>query len=270
MEKIDYEQLISELMTNERISERINELNLSKTQIIEALPILLDMSEQTELDRLFFTSFYVTTSGAVKRMEVLSPKGQEKVYLKKLMTKEIYNLSFDEHKEFKKTIARKEMMQWIAAFFKDFPNNKRGAYIYGDHGVGKTFILKRIAKKVAEHNREIGYVLLPDLVNYIKKTFGNNDEYENIKELLKNIDFLFIDDIGAESISHWFRDEFLWLILNYRLEKEKVTFFTSNYNLEQLVKAESKTQHQKYQDQEKAKRLITKIKLLATPILVKS
>ncbi len=277
MDIIDFKQLIDELLKNKRIANRVSELNLSENQIIEALPILLDMSQQQEdnNDNLFLTSFYVTDSGAIKRMEVLSSKGKEKVYLKNVVTKHIYNVSFDDHREFKKTLGRKEVMQKIVTFFKNIkeknnPQKNQGLFIYGDHGVGKTFILKRIAKKIAEQNHEIGYVLLPDLVNYIKKTFGNNEEYENVKELLKNVEYLFIDDIGGESITHWFRDEFLWLILNYRAEKEKVTFFSSNYSLDNLMKVEAKTQNQKYQDYEKAKRIITKIQFLSSPILVKN
>lgn len=272
MKKLDIDKLIKEVLKNKRIANRVKELKLSQEQLLEALPILLDMKhqdEQKDYDPLYLTSFYLTENGAVKRMEILSPKGEAEIYLKQIKTQEIFKISFDNNKDFKKTPNRHEIMQTIASFFKDFPQNKQGFYLHGDHGVGKTFILKRIAKKIAQQNFSVGFVLLPELVNYVKKTFGVNEEYENLKKLLKNVDYLFIDDIGSESISHWFRDEFLWLILNERVEKTKITFFASNYTFENLMKIESKTQNQKYQDYEKAKRLVAKIKILATPIQVK-
>lgn len=272
MKKLSVDNLIADVLKNDRVASRVKELNLSHEQLIEALPILLDMYHQDEINdvnALYLTSFYLTENGNVKRMEILSPQGTTKAFLKNIKTQEIFKISFDDNKDFKKTANRQEIMQAIAYFFKNFPKNKHGFYLYGDHGVGKTFILKRIAKKIAEQNCQVGFVLLPELVNYVKKTFNNGEEYENLKSLLKNVEYLFIDDIGSESISYWFRDEFLWLILNERVEKSKITFFAANYTFENLIKIEAKTQNQKYQDLEKAKRLVAKIKILATPIQVK-
>ncbi len=53
MDKIDFKQLIDELLTNKRIANRVSELKLSEDQIIEALPILLDMNEQQEWTEMF-------------------------------------------------------------------------------------------------------------------------------------------------------------------------------------------------------------------------
>lgn len=272
MTDLDYEKLINELLTNKRISQQIKTLNLSWEQIIEALPILLDMQEQDlnfNEESLYLTSFYVTPSGAVKRMETLSPLGQKKAYLNNLVTRNIYLLNFDDHKRMKTSQERTAIIDWVANFLKNLKHQKQGLFLCGETGVGKTFILKKIAKSLAQRNHKIGYVLLPDLVNYLKKTFNNYEEYENVKQLLKNVPYLFIDDIGSETISSWFRDEFLWIILNHRLENERVTFFASNYNLDELLKVESRTQNQTYRDIEKAKRLISKIKLLSVSLSLK-
>jgi primosomal protein DnaI len=52
--------------------------------------------------------------------------------------------------------------------------------------------------------------------------------------LIKRIDLLLIDDIGAESTSSWGRAEILGPTLQYRMQEQLPTFFTSNLNKESL------------------------------------
>ncbi len=47
----------------------------------------------------------------------------------------------------------------------------------------------------------------------------NYPEYENI---------LMLDDIGAEEITPWARDEVIGPLLHYRMVQELPTFFSSN------------------------------------------
>ena len=44
----------------------------------------------------------------------------------------------------------------------------------------------------------------------------------------------FIDDIGAETTTSWGRDEVLGTILQYRMQEGLVTFFTSNFTMDEL------------------------------------
>lgn len=53
------------------------------------------------------------------------------------------------------------------------------------------------------------------------------------------------------------------------MDKKLVTFFTSNYTFEQLEKAEAKTARQKYQDFDKASRLVDRVKTLSKPYVLK-
>lgn len=45
---------------------------------------------------------------------------------------------------------------------------------------------------------------------------------------------MILDDIGAEFLSSWFRDEILGAILQYRMMERLPVFFTSNYTPEEL------------------------------------
>ena len=48
------------------------------------------------------------------------------------------------------------------------------------------------------------------------------------------LNVLVLDDIGAESITQWTRDEILLPVLDERMNKGMKTYFTSNYSMEEL------------------------------------
>ena len=79
-------------------------------------------------------------------------------------------------------------------------------------------------------------------------------------DFLKNVDILLIDDIGAENVTSWGRDEILGTILQYRMNNKLSTFFTSNLTLEELEDHLSITKNS--EDKVKARRIIERIKQL--------
>ena len=81
------------------------------------------------------------------------------------------------------------------------------------------------------------------------------------------VDVLFMDDIGAESVSAFVRDELLLVALNQRLEQKKPTFFTSNIDLEALKEHYALSRHDA--SYVKADRIIERILGLANPFLIK-
>ena len=77
-------------------------------------------------------------------------------------------------------------------------------------------------------------------------------------ETVKKAPLLLLDDIGAEYLTPWARDEILGTILQYRMDEELPTFFTSNLNLKQLEEHFSMTPNGK--EEVKARRMIERIK----------
>ena len=67
-----------------------------------------------------------------------------------------------------------------------------------------------------------------------------------------------LDDIGAEYLTPWARDEILGTILQYRMDEDLPTFFTSNLNLKQLEEHFSMTSNGR--EEVKARRMIERIK----------
>jgi primosomal protein DnaI len=83
-------------------------------------------------------------------------------------------------------------------------------------------------------------------------------------EELKTADLLLLDDIGAESVTAWSRDEVLQTILQYRMDEELPTFFTSNLTIDELERHLSETKDNI--DKVKARRIIERIKQLTDDI----
>ncbi len=83
---------------------------------------------------------------------------------------------------------------------------------------------------------------------------------------LKKAPILVIDDIGADSISSWIRDDVLGVILEYRMQEELPTFFTSNFSMDQLEREHLTVNQRGEAEPLKAKRLMERIKFLSEEV----
>lgn len=113
-----------------------------------------------------------------------------------------------------------------------------GFYLYGDYGVGKSYFTNLFVQYIASiFKLTCAFVLIPKLVRKLKNSFDTkNNLVEELINQYANCDLLVFDDIGAERTNEWFYSEFLFNILNERMIKHKLTFFTSNLSLKELTK----------------------------------
>src|SRR5690625_2425349 len=81
---------------------------------------------------------------------------------------------------------------------------------------------------------------MPEFVHQMREAIKNNTVQEQMDKF-KYSDVLMFDDIGAETLSAWFRDEILGSILQYRMMEQLPVFFTSNYTMDQLQEILSTT-----------------------------
>ena len=128
--------------------------------------------------------------------------------------------------------SRIKIVNYLKQFIKDYKdlNNPKGLYIYGSFAIGKTYTLAMIANELAKENISSALVYFPDLVSNLKSSIGNQEEFEKILEDLKSVDVLLLDDLGAENMTSWVRDEIFGPIINFRLMEKKPVFITSNLN----------------------------------------
>lgn len=158
---------------------------------------------------------------------------------------------------------RLEVVNYLKETLK-LKNNHPGLYLYGDTGVGKTFIFILLANKLIQKKYTVAFISWPEFIIEIKKNFKNDNDNNKKIEQIKNSDFLFIDDLGGESISSWERDELLFSILNSRVLPLKTTFINSSYSINELAHS-YRLQNNKIEEV-KVKRLIERIKKLTVPI----
>ena len=59
-------------------------------------------------------------------------------------------------------------------------------------------------------------------------------DFKESIEYVKSVDLLLIDDLGAENLTAYNRDEILCPILQYRMDNHLTTFITSNFNINEL------------------------------------
>lgn len=129
--------------------------------------------------------------------------------------------------------SRVKVIKWITKFINTYDNTKKnkGLYLHGSFGSGKTYIISAVFNELKKKNYRSEIVYFSSLLRDLK---GNFDELDSTITYLENIDLLLIDDIGAEKVTEWSRDEILGTILQNRMNNYKTTFFTSNYNIDEL------------------------------------
>ena len=159
-------------------------------------------------------------------------------------------------------LGRLPVFENLLAFVEQYPAIQKGLYLYGDFGVGKSFMVAALAHDLSE-KRGVSSTLLhyPSFVIDVKNAIGDG----NVKALVDEIklsEVLILDDIGAEQSTAWVRDEILQVILQYRMQENLPTFFTSNFNFEDLEKHFAKGKHGNDETWE-ARRVMERIRYLA-------
>jgi len=158
---------------------------------------------------------------------------QDNVYLVD-MSKEIKHASMKDI--YKDDTARLEVIKWLKEFIDDYTNNKKtkGLYISGNFGCGKTYLIAALFNELAKKGIYSAIIYWPEYLRSLKASF--NEGFSEKFEYIQKISLLLIDDIGAENTTAWARDEILGPILQYRMQEQLPTFFTSNLSIDDLEK----------------------------------
>jgi len=135
---------------------------------------------------------------------------------------------------------------------------KKGLYLMGDFGTGKTYLAGYMLQKLAKEGFSGVIVYMPEFVEDAKALMMEPQQLKETISLMKEADLLVFDDIGAENLSPWVRDHVLGAILNYRMNR-KPTFYTSNHDLDALEKHFSFT-HKEGEELHKGQRLMDRVR----------
>lgn len=131
--------------------------------------------------------------------------------------------------------SKKQARNGCLNFVTNIDNAKTGVYLCGEFGIGKTYLLSCIANELARKGKSVLYVYFPDLVRYINGLMYENNKLEEQITSLKECDVLILDDLGAEYLNSWFRDQVLGPVLNYRYLSKKPICVSSNLTPQDML-----------------------------------
>ena len=159
---------------------------------------------------------------------------------------------------------RIEIIKAIKNFINEYKkgNNPKGIYLHGSFGSGKTYLISALFNELAKSGTTSVIIHTPELLRSLKDSFST--DYSEKFYLLKHTPLLLLDDIGAEYLTAWGRDEVIEPILQYRLDEGLPTFFTSNFTILELEKHFTTASNSI--DKVKARRIIERIKQLSVEV----
>lgn len=235
------------------------------TSLDQCKNIIQGYHPELEIRRGAIDIYYEKCSKKVMEDE---KKKNEKLIKSMHMPKDILQASFADIDIEGDLSGRIEAVDKAAQFVENYkPDGKqKGLYLYGKFGVGKSYLLGAIANELAGKKVSSMIVYLPELFRELKSSIGDSTLNEKI-EMIKKQPVLMIDDIGAETMTSWTRDEILGPILQFRMQEHLPTFFTSNFDYADLEHHLTYSQRGE-EEKMKARRILERIKNLTQPVLI--
>lgn len=184
------------------------------------------------------------------------------------MPKDIKEATFD---EFEMTHGRRKALVEAIEFverYVDSPDDfQKGLYLHGAFGVGKTYLLGAIAHELSTFGYPSTLVHYPTFATEMRSSVGKQTTGSKL-DAYKNTPILMLDDIGAEYPTSWIRDDVLGVVLQYRMQNELATFFSSNFNMKELEDDHLRYNQNGDDELLKAKRILERIRFLTNEIEV--
>lgn len=131
--------------------------------------------------------------------------------------------------------AAKRAYSQAKSFVDTFDSEFNNLLLYGDTGVGKTFISNCIAKELIDTSHSVIYFSAFQLFQALaKSTFEQNTEYDEMTEYIFDCDLLIIDDLGTE-LTNSFVSSQLFLCVNERILRRRSTIISTNLSIDKIV-----------------------------------
>lgn len=170
----------------------------------------------------------------------------------------------------KAELGRQDALEAAGRFVQHYlqnPETTKGLYLHGPFGVGKSHIMGAILNALAERKGvESMMVYTPDFFRELKGSIQDQSIDDKL-DYIKTVPVLVLDDIGAETMTPWIRDDILGSVLQSRMASGLPTLYTSNYDYDELEN------HLAYSNKSgtellKAKRIMERIRHYTEPVAV--
>ncbi len=118
-------------------------------------------------------------------------------------------------------------------FAQNFGSSFENLFLYGDTGLGKTFLAHCVAKELLENAHSVVYFSAFRLFElFADSAFGRREESGEpaMEQHIFDCDFLIIDDLGTELVNSFVSSE-LFHLINERLLHRRSTLISTNLAL---------------------------------------
>src|SRR3990167_1343368 len=128
--------------------------------------------------------------------------------------------------------------QELKSMFEKMKDTKKGIYIHGPVGTGKTHIAYALKSKYdqPQQGAYAQFLNITKLLHDIRQDFdkpAHQKEYWD-EDVMKHEYLTILDDVGSEKVTDWVAETF-YLIVNERYNHMRPTIFTSNFPLKDLA-----------------------------------
>ncbi|HAK1571751.1 TPA: primosomal protein DnaI [Listeria monocytogenes] len=254
---------ITKQLINQNLSNLYEFMTQHKKYIEQEDTLMPGYAPKLVLNGEFITVTYYPTK---EKIEEDKRRSIEKRIRSLYMPKQILEASLDNF--YTDEESRQLALVSVYDFVDHYPANKeepkKALFIQGSFGTGKSYLLGAIAKNLAEKGISTTLVYLPEFMREIKQSISDNTVGEKI-QFAKETEVLMLDDIGAESMTAWTRDEVLGAILQFRMQEELPTFFSSNYSMDQLENHLMLSQNGT-EEKLKARRIMERVRYLSKEV----
>ena len=274
------EESYKEALKDEYFKKIVSSLKLEDKELMKYTSKIMQAAEElknyekdekcllNEIPGFIFTPYVIDGSlnFTYKASEAKKEELEEVEYVKKgykfEVSKQIRNAKMSEIYTDDKN--RIELIKWVTNFIKEYKkgNTTKGLYLSGNFGSGKSYIVSACLNELVKDGYTAAMIYYPEFLRALKSSFDT--DFEEQYDYARKSDLLLLDDIGAENVTPWSRDEILGPILQYRMDNNLATFFTSNLSLEELEIHLSEGKNSV--DKLKAKRIIERIKYLTNEL----
>ncbi|EAE2835842.1 primosomal protein DnaI [Listeria monocytogenes] len=228
----EHKEEVTEQLVNQNLSNLYEFMTQHKKFTEQEETLMPGYAPKLVLNGEFITVTYYPTK---EKIEEDKRRAVERRIRSLYMPKQVVdaNLADFYTDEESRQLALVEAYQFLNNYPPKSGERVKGLFIHGSFGTGKSYLLGALAKELALKGISSTLVYLPEFMREVKQSISDNTVGEKI-QFAKETEVLMLDDIGAESMTAWTRDEVLGAILQFRMQEELPTFFSSNYNMDQL------------------------------------
>ncbi|MDK6856165.1 ATP-binding protein [Aerococcus sanguinicola] len=250
---------------------------LDDDMLQKALPTFREFIKNRDESEKYVPHLKIENNQIVIRYS-FDPVYQEKVTRKKWKNKlDISNMSLDNQManiaEYDlNDMGRQEAYSACLDLIKEFEPKKKqkGIWLVGGVGIGKSYLLTATVKEINLKGASAAIIEVADLFNKILTQLRkDNWRVDEIITYYKEVDFLVLDDIGAENLTAYRLEDILHPIIKERYKQHKLTCFTSNLTImeyaSRLISPNNNNQDEKI-SKERARRTLDRINALAVEV----